>query len=113
MDERCDGDVVIISFDPRFDSESAPLIETKLQDVLHQGNNRIVCDLKDTTYIASAGLKCLLLAAKRAKSQGGKVVLCSIGPKVREILEIAGFTQIFPVYPSADLAVAALKKPGR
>lgn len=108
MKQKTIGNIIIISIVPRFDSVTALPVEQELKEVLMSGVQNIVCDLTETEYIASAGLRVLLSTAKAVQRQGGKFVLCSIRPKVQEIFDIAGFSQIFTLYHSVDEAVAAL-----
>jgi anti-anti-sigma factor len=67
---------------------------------------RIVLDVSDLDYISSAGLRVLMLAAKRARSGGGILVVAAPRPMVREILEISKFTLVFPVFATVREAVS-------
>jgi stage II sporulation protein AA (anti-sigma F factor antagonist) len=60
-------------------------------------------------YISSAGLRVLLLAAKRLKPPQGALVLCGIAPSVRTVLELAGFMSLFAVEPTRPQALARLE----
>jgi anti-anti-sigma factor len=108
MEQKTVGNVTIVTIVPRFDSESAASVERELKKILDGGVRNVVCDMKDTDYVASAGLRVLLSTAKTIQRQGGKFAISAIRPKVREVFDIAGFTQIFTIYPSSDAAVAAI-----
>jgi anti-anti-sigma factor len=60
-------------------------------------------------YISSAGLRVLLVVAKKVQQAKGKVVLFGLVPNVREVFSISGFDQIFTIEPDADAAVAAVR----
>ncbi len=60
-------------------------------------------------YVSSAGLRVLLLAAKRLKPPAGALVLCGIGPSVRTVLELAGSVSLFAVEPARPQAIARLE----
>ncbi len=62
-------------------------------------------DLEQLAYISSAGLRVVLMAAKRAKQSGGRLLLCGLSPAVRELFEISGFLKILEV--CADRAAAS------
>jgi anti-anti-sigma factor len=66
-----------------------------------------VVDFGDVTYISSSGLRALLTARRLAKSQGGDVMLCRLSPRVYEIFEMVGFTQVFGIYDSVEAAETA------
>jgi anti-anti-sigma factor len=66
-----------------------------------------VLDLSGVDYINSAGLRVLMLAAKRAKAQGGFLAVAAVQPLVQEVLEISKFTLVLRVMPTVREAVAA------
>lgn len=96
----------ILQVKGRLDATSSPNLEKELLALLDAGEKDYVADLAGLEYISSVGLRVLLMAAKKAKSAGGKVVLSSLNDHVHEVFEIAGFTAIFPIYSSLDEAIA-------
>ncbi|MBI3910747.1 MAG: STAS domain-containing protein [Armatimonadetes bacterium] len=56
----------------------------------------LVLDVRDLTYIDSAGVGVLLAGWQRARNQGGKIVLLAPQPTVKRILSIAGLDEAFP-----------------
>ena len=72
------------------------------------GQDLLVLDLSGVPYIASVGLRALMIASKQAKAQGGTLVLAGLQPVVKEIFEISRFTLIFTIFPSVRDALAAL-----
>jgi len=75
---------------------------------VEKGEHRIVLDLGRLDYISSAGLRVVLLLAKKLKQLGGALILCDIQPNVREVFEISGFLTILKVCASREEAVEAL-----
>ena len=65
----------------------------------------LVIDFEATEYISSAGLRVLLMAAKKMKSTDGKLILCSMSEHVKEVFDIAGFTPIFNIETSREAAI--------
>jgi anti-anti-sigma factor len=65
-------------------------------------------DLAGVEYISSAGLRVLLMAAKRLRQPPAAVVLCGLGPAVRGVLELAGFLPLFTIEPARREALARL-----
>ena len=70
--------------------------------------NAACCSISPIFYISSAGLRIVLLAAKRMKSAGGRLVLCSLNPQIAEVFDISGFTRILDILPSRDAAFPTL-----
>jgi STAS domain len=59
--------------------------------------------------VPGAGLRGIVLAGKRLSAANGKMVLCSVKDRVREVFEIAGFSSIFSIYGSHDDATRGLQ----
>lgn len=91
----------------RLDALTVPKFEEILRDHLSRGTPRVVVDLINVTYISSSGLRALLTARRLSKNQGGDVKLCQLSPRVYEIFEMVGFTQVFGIYDSVEAAQAA------
>jgi anti-anti-sigma factor len=109
MEIRTIGDIAVAVMVPRFDAYTANDVETVLRDQIAKGTKKIFVDFSETEYIASAGLRVLLSAAKSLQKSGGQVVLFSMKPYVYEVFEISGFTQIFKIYTSQQEALESLK----
>ncbi len=92
----------------RVDSDTAGVLEKTLNNLVATGSKEIVCDFSATTYISSAGLRVLLSVTKTLIRSHGRLVLCSLRPGVTEVLIIAGFNQIIPIYPTLDAAIKIL-----
>jgi anti-anti-sigma factor len=56
-----------------------------------------VIDLAALEYIASAGLRVILLIQKRCKAQGPGVRLINVTPSIYDIFHYAGFDQILDI----------------
>ncbi len=91
----------------RLDSATASGFEKPLQDLFTLPASRVLMDFSALDYISSAGLRVVLMAAKRAKQSQGALVLCSLQQQVRDVFEISGFLRILDV---ADDAASALQQ---
>jgi anti-anti-sigma factor len=100
------GQALVIVPRGRIDSVSSGELERFVVARLDAGTRRVVIDLAGVDYISSAGLRVLLLAAKRLKPPQGVLVLCGLGPSVRAVLELAGFMSLFAVEPAREQALA-------
>jgi stage II sporulation protein AA (anti-sigma F factor antagonist) len=92
----------------RLDSVSSGELERKIVERIDSGDRRLVLDLAGIDYVSSAGLRVLLMAAKRLKEPPAALVLCGLGPAVRSVLELAGFVPLFAIEPSRPAALARL-----
>ena len=102
------GNVDVVRPSGRIDSANATTFERAVAEVFDRGSSRMVLDFSDIEYVSSAGLRSALIAGKRMRAvAGGKLVLCSLAPHVREVFEITGFVAIFTICPSLDAALVA------
>ncbi len=99
--------VVMLSVAGRLDANTVSQLERALTDAQLSGHRAIVIDLGELTYISSSGLRVLLTGRSNARKRGGEILLCNLQPAVREILEMVGFSAIFPIFGSCEQAVAA------
>ncbi|HVP94336.1 MAG TPA: STAS domain-containing protein [Methanoregulaceae archaeon] len=105
MDTRIVNDVTVVTLMKRFDSDTAPGVETAIKELIAKGGEKIVCDFSDVEYINSTGLRVLLSAVKAMSKSGGRFNICSLRPSVRNVFEIAGFTKIFRIFGSCEEAL--------
>src|SRR5262245_15913584 len=73
--------------------------------------NNIVVDMVGVNFIASIGIRHLVMAAKAVARGSGKLVLLDPNPVVTEVLITAGLDDLLPIVRSEDEARAALRKP--
>jgi len=106
IQESRKGTVTILELNGRLDASTSTILEKRFLSLLDEDKKDFVLDFSNLDYISSAGLRVLLMAAKRAGSSGGKVSLCRLQEHVREVFDIAGFTAIFPIHASLEEALA-------
>ncbi len=104
--EEKQGDVKIIGLRGRLDAATSPGVEKRLLALVTQGEVRIAFDLSGLSYISSMGLRVMLVVAKQVHAGGGKLALATLSDSVRDIFNLAGFTQLFSVFQTVDEAVA-------
>lgn len=110
VEERIGGALVMAPAG-RVDSVSSNELERLVVSRIDGGEKRLVLDLAGVEYISSAGLRVLLIAAKRLKEPPAALVLCGIGPGVRTVLELAGFLPLFSVESGREQALARVAGP--
>jgi anti-sigma B factor antagonist len=92
----------------RVDSSTAPQLTEALEGVTGDGRYKIVLDMSDLEYMSSAGFRALLSSQRVCKRYNrGEIVLASVPERVQEALELAGFTELFKVFPDAVEAVGS------
>lgn len=67
------------------DSETAPDLERALEQV---SAKTIIFNMKELSFISSAGLRVIFATLKKQKATGGKVAVCNTSPGVKKVFEI-------------------------
>jgi len=93
----------------RLDSHTAPGFEQEVLGALASGTTRMLIDFSELQYVSSAGLRIVLIAAKKLKATGGKLALCSLSESIAEVFNISGFSSILNIQPDQAAALAALR----
>jgi len=99
---------VVIHLGGRIDSTSAIEFEEKLIEIIDTKCYTIVIDFINVQFISSAGLRVLLLAAKKVKPYNGQILLSSLSADVREVFDISGFSSIFGIHEDISSAISSL-----
>lgn len=100
------GDILIIKPQGLLNSNNAPDLEAQVLALVDEGARKLLLDFTALDYVSSAGLRVVLVLAKRLKKEGGHLVLCSMQPHVREVFDISGFLTILNVEPDRASAMA-------
>jgi len=103
-----EGGVVVLALTGQLDSRTAPALERETTKALGANCTALLFDLSALDFVASAGLRVVIMVGKRLASDGGAIALCGLNASVREVFEIAGFSSLFPIHPDRARAVAAL-----
>lgn len=84
---------------------TAPQMREALQQMVAQGQRRLVIDLSGVGFLDSTGLGVMVGVLKRVREVGGDLVL--VGPQrpVRRVLAVTGLDKIFAVYTDVDEVV--------
>jgi anti-anti-sigma factor len=103
--ETREGGAVVVAPTGRVDSTTSNRLERHLSILLASGERHIVVDFARVEYISSAGLRVMLVLARRLKDARGALALCAMGAPVRHVFELAGFMPLFAVDGSREAAV--------
>lgn len=87
----------------RLDIQGAAAIDLRFSAVA-AANRAVVVDLGGVTFLASMGLRTLIMGAKSMRSKDGKMVLYRPQGEVREVLITSGIESLMPM--TQDLAEA-------
>lgn len=97
----------MVAVDGDVDVLTAPQLRERIVELLAEGRNRLAVDLGPTDFLDSSGLSVLVTGVKRARSVGGDVVLVCPPGKIRRLLEVVAFDQVFTLYDSLEELAAS------
>ena len=89
------GTQLTISVEGRLDTVTAPQLEAELKTSL-DGIEKLVFDISELEYVASAGLRVLLSAQKTMNKQGSMTVR-GANEAIMEIFEVTGFVDLLDI----------------
>lgn len=100
--KHCD----LIAIKGRVDSATAPQLAQAFEAANENGKYKLVIEMTDLEYMSSAGFRALLAAQRNCKKYNrGEVVLANVPDRIREALELAGFTELFKTFDDTLKAV--------
>jgi anti-anti-sigma factor len=104
------GDITVMAIEGRLDGQHAQAAEQAfLALAAQEGKNRFVLDFAQMAYISSAGLRVVLVAAKKVKAAQGRLVCAGMNDQVRDVFEMSGFISILETAANREEAIAMLQ----
>jgi anti-anti-sigma factor len=103
--ETKSGGTLVMTPTGRLNAESAQTFQERLLSCIDAGETSVLLDLAQLDYISSAGLRSLLIAAKRLQARDGRFAICALTANVREVFRMSGFDTIIDVHPDRATAL--------
>lgn len=95
-----EGSVCVVRLHGKLDSATSTEFEQAVSNVVENGSGGLLIDLGELMFMASAGLRVLLGAAKRLGREGRALRVFGLNGLVRDTFEISGFVSIIDVRAS-------------
>jgi anti-anti-sigma factor len=110
VQEKRFAGVTVLQPAGRLDHANSPRFQDQLLRALEgpKGTVPVVIDMAGLEYVSSAGLRALMVGAKRAKGSSGALAVAALTPLVREVFSISRFDKVLPVHDTLRAALAAL-----
>ena len=100
--KHCD----MITVSGRVDSSTAPQLAQALEAANDGGKYKLVVNMEGLEYMSSAGFRALLATQRNCRRYNrGEVVLSNVPERIRDALELAGFTELFKTFDDSLTAV--------
>ena len=100
--KHCD----LLSIQGKVDSYTAPDLTKAIEAVNAKGGFKIVLDMSKLEYMSSAGFRAMLLGQRICKRYNrGEIVLASVPQRIKDALDLTGFTPLFKIFDDVTTAV--------
>lgn len=92
------SDRILVRLKKELYVDDASILLEQLGSYLEKGYKNFLIDMKELTYIDSAGLGVILGIHKKAFNIGGKIIIKDIQGSVKEIFELTRLTKVFEIH---------------
>jgi anti-anti-sigma factor len=104
------GDVVVFDISGRLCVGGAlSVLRNAVKESLEDGNNRLVINLGEVSFIDSSGLGELITTHTSVQSRGGSINLLKPSSRIKELLKMTRLTGVLQSFDDEALAVQGLK----
>lgn len=103
-----EGKAIIVSLEGSLDTTTASMVQEKTLPLVKEGK-ALLLEMSRCDYVSSAGLRTLLIIAKRIKAVGGRGAMSGLSDEIRDVMEMTGFEGMFEDYKTEADALKALK----
>lgn len=105
--EHLENEILKITLSGRLDVQGTDEIDLRFAGYAAR-QKAVIVDMSAVTFLASIGIRTLLLSAKAIGKRGGKMVLLNPEHTVTRSLEMAGIDSLIPICRSLGDAKAAV-----
>lgn len=108
MEKR--GSVLCVRLNGELDHHTSEVLRNNVEEELQSGQfKHLILNLEYLSFMDSSGLGVILGRYKQITNNGGEMVVCSITPPIKRLMEMSG---LFKIIRLADTEPLALEKLG-
>jgi anti-sigma B factor antagonist len=107
--QRVVGNVVILDLRGQMTlsgDEETQLLR-HIRRIVQDGHRLVLLNLAHVSYVDSTGIGEIVGAYSRVAREGGSLKLCSVSPRIQELLDTTNIGTVIDSYPSEDVALTA------
>jgi len=104
--EHREGPLLVIAVEGRLDHAGAGTFQDYTVKHIQNGVRSMVVDFTGTTFVASLGIRAIIVPSQEMARAGGRFGLTGLSPQLRQLFEISGLLKVFNTYPTLADAVA-------
>lgn len=100
--------ITLVTLDGRFDIAGSQVADPRFKE-LAETVPALAVDMSKVTFLASLGVRTLMLSAKTMLRRGAGIAVFGCDENVEKVLRATGFNEIVSLSPDFETAKAALK----
>lgn len=101
--------ILCVRIDGELDHHTSEMLRKAVDEELQKGNYKhLVLNLEHLSFMDSSGLGVILGRYKQITNNGGEMVVCSITPPIKRLLEMSGLFKIIRLADNEPLALETL-----
>ena len=93
--KKIENNKAIVSVEGWLDTNSSPELGREIEAL--SDIESLILDFDKLEYIASAGLRIIILAYKKLKSMNGEFSIINVSSEVMDVFKLTGFDQNFDI----------------
>ena len=102
--EQLEGSILKINLAGRLDVAGAKDIDQRFAKLTAAPRDAVIVDLSKVVFLASIGIRLLLISAKELEARGGRMALLSPDATVAKVLELSGLDTTIGVFRDLQAA---------
>jgi stage II sporulation protein AA (anti-sigma F factor antagonist) len=107
LQAKREAGAMVLTITGRLDAATSTEYESRFDSLGAINEALVVVDFDKLDHISSAGLRALLVTARKLRSNGGQISFANIRGAVKEVFDISGVATVFQMHDS--LAAALFK----
>lgn len=112
IDERTVSGVTVLDLRGRLVLDETDYFRRKMDDLIEGQRLLVVLNLKDVTYIDSAGVGMMVGKYLSVRRKGGDMKLLHLTPRSQRVMTITKLLTVFEAFDSEEKAIAAFAHSG-
>ncbi len=98
----------VIYVDGDLTTNTSPEAEAQINEILEGTATNVVINVEKVNFIASTGLRIILVLGKRLNGDDLKLIMCSMNDTTKSVFKISGLSDLFPIFETEEEALENL-----
>ena len=110
IDWQRKDEILIAALEGRVDSNNAGEFQKMMEAKINSGDKVLIVDFEQVSYISSAGLRVIVIMAKKFKGPYKKFGVCALPEPINKLFKMSGLDRAMTIRGTRTEAVAEFKQ---